>query len=117
MNHEDTDSGNPPLLLMQRQMTTSAIAPGATLAGLRWLMATAAVVPMLMFVALGWHGYWRTVEQARHALLQTSRMVQEHAAKVLHTGEAAFRTDEVQPDAASVPREYLTQFYRDVVLH
>ena len=111
-----SNSANPSLLQMQRQVATSPGAPAATLTGLRWLMATAAVVPLLMFIALGWHGYVRTVEQARHALLQTSRVIQEHAAKVLDTGEASTRTDEVPKlDAAAFRREYLTQFYRDVV--
>lgn len=50
-------------------------------------MLTAAVVPIAMFVALAWYGYVRTVNQTRHALLQTSRIVHEHAAKVFQTNE------------------------------
>jgi signal transduction histidine kinase len=50
-------------------------------------MLTAAVVPLAMFAALAWYGYVRTVNQARHALLQTSRIVHEHAAKVFQTNE------------------------------
>jgi two-component system NtrC family sensor kinase len=68
---------------------------------MRWLMAAAAAVPILMFAALAWYGYGRTMDQARHALLQTSRVVHEHAAKVL----------EVSP---ALSQEYFAGFYRDV---
>jgi signal transduction histidine kinase len=62
-----------------------AIAPTATVKRLRWLTLVAVVVPIVMFAALAWHGYVRTLEQARQGLLQTSRIVQEHAAKVFQT--------------------------------
>ena len=107
-----------------------AIAPTATLKGLRWLTLVAVVVPIVMFAALAWHGYVRTLEEARQGLLQTSRIVQEHAAKVFQTNHALLESateSSARPDAQAAAademefgavlrgsQDYFLRFYSDV---
>jgi two-component system, NtrC family, sensor kinase len=50
-------------------------------------MVTAVIVPGIMFVALAGYGYIRTVKNAGHELMLTTRIVREHAAKVFQTNE------------------------------
>jgi signal transduction histidine kinase len=87
-----------------------AIAPTGTVKRLRWLVVIAAAAPVALFIALAWHGYGRTLEQSRVALLQMSRIVQEHATKV-------FQANSTLADGAVDLRstqDYFTRFYKEV---
>ena len=72
---------------MPNGSSSSALALTRTIRGLKWVLISAFVIPLAMFASLAWHGYARTTELAKQALLQTSRIVQEHAAKVFQSNE------------------------------
>ena len=106
------------------------IAPTATVKRLRWLTLLALFVPLVMFAALAWQGYVRTLDQAQQGLLQTSRIVQEHAAKVFQTNHVLLESAtelSARPDAQASAgddvevravllraQDYFRRFYGDV---
>src|SRR6478752_7729094 len=72
---------------MEARGVTSTTAPTGTIKGLQWLLLFALAFPPTMFAALAWYEYARAVDRAQQALLQTSRIVHEHAANVFQTNE------------------------------
>jgi two-component system NtrC family sensor kinase len=85
-------------------------------------MLTAAVVPLVMFGALAWHGHVRTMNHARQALLQTSRIVHEHAEKVFQTNEVLLEraidlVANVGPEAVHGREKEFHSKLRDLTAH
>ena len=72
--------------------TTTVGVPG-TIAGLHWALTAAILIPLLMFIALAWRGYERTLEQAQKALLETSRVLYEYAGTVWRSGGVSLDAD------------------------
>lgn len=68
--------------------------PGAAPSARGWLlalMASAIVVPAVVFVAVAWHGYWAAFDDAQAKLDRAARIAHAHAQQALQTTALLFR--------------------------